>query len=108
PPPGPSANQTDGAFQYQLKANDPMHWGPWGFLVRDAIVQPYSETHDYLKAPEIVEDLSQMIVGKKNARLLIEKFQERTRPCIVKFRSIAPREDVAQVALYYCYCSIWS
>ncbi len=107
PSPGSSARQTDGAFQYQLKTNDRMHWGPWGFLVRDAIVQRADETHDYLKAPEIVEDLSQMIMGKKNALLLIEEFQKRTQPCIVKFRSTAPRQDVANVALSYCYHAHW-
>jgi len=107
PPPGPSANQTGGARQYRLKANDRMYWGPCAFLVRDAIVQRESPTHDYLASPEIVEDLAQMIAREQHVALLIEKFQERTRRCIVKFRSTEPRKDVAEVALYYCYSSLW-
>jgi hypothetical protein len=95
-----------GGFQYSLKTESSAHWGPFAFLVRDAIVQRCSLTHDYLGCPEIVEDLAGIMVGE-NAPRLIDQFRRMTRPCIVKFRSSEPRDDVAEVALLYCYSTLW-
>jgi hypothetical protein len=44
-----------GGFQYTLKTTDPIHHGPFAFLVRDAITRRASFTHDYLATPEVVE-----------------------------------------------------
>jgi hypothetical protein len=97
-------NSMNGSFQYVLKTTDAVHWGPYAFLVRDAILKKAPETHDYLSTPEIVEDL---INAKFDSRLL-DEFSKCTRPCIVKFSSHLPREDVAEVALYYCYAALWN
>jgi hypothetical protein len=88
-------------FHYALKTSDPIHWGPYAFLVLDAILRPCEVTHNYLATPEIVEDIA------GNSQIVIDEFRKRTRPCIVKFRSAQPREDVVEVALYYCYFSLW-
>lgn len=91
-----------GGFAYALKTSNPIHWGPYAFLVRDAILRPADVTHDYLETPEIVEDIA------NGDHLLINEFRRISRPCIVKFRSIDPRPDVVEVALYYSYFSLWA
>jgi hypothetical protein len=74
--------------------------------VRDAIVRKGSFTHDYLAIPEIVAALTGMLLGDR-AQLLIDEFRNATSPCIVKFRSSAPRADVVRVALFYAYWTLW-
>jgi len=106
PEPPPGSWTHNGSFHYHLKTSDRLHWGPFAFLVRDAIVRRGSFTHDYLATPEIVEDLAGMMVGDR-APLLIGEFRNATRPCIVKFRSAEPRADVVRVALYYAYSTLW-
>jgi hypothetical protein len=86
-------------FHYELKTGNSMHWGPYAFLVRDAIRRA-SVTHDYLETPEIVEDYY-------NGGSGTEKFRKITKPCIVKFRSTELRDDVTKVALTYCYSALW-
>ncbi len=105
-PSEPSTWTHRGGFHYSLKAPNPLHWGPFAFLVRDAIVQRASITHDYLATPEIVEDFAGVIVGN-SAPLLIPEFRKVTKPCIVKFRSVEPRGDVVEVALFYSYFTLW-
>jgi hypothetical protein len=89
-----------GGFQYTLKTTDPIHHGPFAFLVRDAITRRASFTHDYLATPEIVEDYSA-------DASIVKSFQAITKPCIVKFTSTNPRADVTEVALRYCYSALW-
>jgi hypothetical protein len=94
-------------WHYTLKISSPSEWGPDASLVRDAIIHCTSPTRDYLAAgPEIVEDIAAMVAGDR-ALLLVEAFRNATRPCIVKFRSTKPREDVVQVALFYAYSTLW-
>lgn len=95
-----------GGFQSSLKAPCPLHWGPFAFLVRDAILQRASSTHDYLATPEIVEDLAGIMAGDSAPRL-IDEFRKATKPCIVKFRCAEPRADVVEVALFYSYSTLW-
>jgi len=89
--------------QLKLKLSDSAHWRPHAFLIRDAIVRRDNGIHDYLALPEIVQDYASSV----NAPWLIGAFQSATRPCIVKFRSIEPRDDVAGVALFYCHSALW-
>jgi hypothetical protein len=90
-----------GGRAYTLKTSDPIHWGPYAFLVRDAILRPADVTHDYLETPEIVEDIA------NGNQFLINEYRRISRACIVKFRSVDPRPDVVKVALYYSYFSLW-
>jgi hypothetical protein len=94
-----SSSTPSNPFAYTLKTENPILWGPNAFLVRDAIVRRDSITHDYLDIPEIVEDLAGGSVAGR--------FRAITKPCIVKFRSLKPRNDVTRVALYYCYSALW-
>jgi hypothetical protein len=94
--------QWEGGFQRSLKASDPIYWGPYAFLVRDAIVLRRNGTHDYLKAPEIVEDIARELYGR-HAQAVLDVFRAETAPCIVHFRDGRPRDDVVSVALKYCY-----
>jgi hypothetical protein len=102
------ANMTgDGAFQYHLKADDPMHWGPYAFLVREAIFCPSGlPNHDYLACPEIVEDIC-IVYGDRFGRDLRGAYRAATRPCIVKFISDVSRPDAVDAALRYLHALRW-
>jgi len=100
PSAGSSTSQVSGGFQYTLKTSNSRHDGPFAFLVRDAITRRWSFTHDYLETPEIVDDYFNGGAG-------VERFRAITKPCIVKFRSTDPREDVSKIALRYCYSGLW-
>jgi hypothetical protein len=103
-PMGPWEEQ--GRSHHSWKFSNRSDSGPFGFLVRDAIVRRDRLTHDYLAAPELVEDLAGSLAGD-NAPLLIDEFRRNTKPCIVKFRSTMPRPDVVEAALFYCYRTSW-
>ena len=47
-----------------------------------------------------------MMAGE-SAPSLIDGFRRVTKPCIVKFRSTKRRDDVVEVALLYCYSTLW-
>jgi hypothetical protein len=66
-------------------------WGPFGHLVKDAALSPVQ--NHFFQAPEVVVDLG----------FDLDAFRAVTVPCIVKFRATEPREDVADLALYYAY-----
>jgi hypothetical protein len=82
------------------KMRHKIHHGPFAYLVRDAILTENEIGHDYLKTPELVEDLVPSLE-------LVACFQRETTPCIVKFRTSDPRPDTVPVALYYCYLAAW-
>jgi hypothetical protein len=102
----PSLYREQGSYHYGAKVHDRRHWGPYAFLVRDAILHRDSITHDYLATPEIVEDFAGLLAGD-DAPQLLKRFRELTRPCIVKFVSTTARDDVVRVALYYLYREYW-
>jgi hypothetical protein len=70
-------------------------WGPFGHLVRDAAFSPVQ--NHFLRAPEAVVDLG----------FDLDAFRVATVPCLVKFRATDPRDDVADLALYYAYLAAW-
>jgi hypothetical protein len=80
-------------------------WGPFAFLVRDAILRHSPINHDYLRVPEIVEDYAAVLAGT-NDQLLTAAFREATKPCIVKFRSREARPDAVPIAAVYCYFAL--
>lgn len=88
-------------IQHKLKTETDA--GPWGFLIKDfALEVPYG-IHDYLKCPEVVED----IVGfryKKQYEEILNEFNRRTVPCIIKFRNdkVFHSNKLAYV-IYYLY-----
>ena len=88
-----------------MKTNGPPRGGPHAFLIRAAIIQRLAVNHDFLAAPEAVVDLARVMAGA-NASALLNVYRESSVPCIVKFVSRDPRDDVTPVALLYCYLAI--
>jgi hypothetical protein len=76
--------------------------GPCAFLLRDAALGRSESHRNFLKAPEIVEDLALQINGTRFNEILTA-YQRITRRCIVSFRSSKSRPDVARRALAYCH-----
>jgi hypothetical protein len=92
-----------GGRQYAWKVNSGHDEGPFAFLVRDIIFQPEPmDNHDYLGIPEIVEDIC-LSYEETYGRSLRERFVNRTRPCIVKFRATDSRPDALEAALLYIH-----
>jgi len=44
------------SFQYNLKTSSSIHWGPYAMLVKEIGFNDVGN-HDYLRVPEIVEDI---------------------------------------------------
>lgn len=87
---------------YEMKASDSMHWGPYALLSRDhAFKSEEIGNHDYLGAPEIVEDIC-ICFSERYEFDLLGAFMKKTRPCIVKFFD-GPRSDCVSTALYHLY-----
>lgn len=70
-------------------------WGPFGHLVREAAFSPMQ--NHFFSAPEAVVDLGYDL----------DTYRGATVPCIVKFRARDSREDVAELALLYCFFATW-
>lgn len=92
-------------FQFGLKAPDPLHWGPYGYLV-PAVADCPSELsqHDYRGMPEIIEDICNGY-ERRFGTALIEHYRSRLLPCTVKFITPAADRgiDVLGIALAYVY-----
>lgn len=74
------------AWLYRMKVSDSFHWGPYAMLIKDvAFSAEEIGNHDYLDAPEIVEDICFTFEEKYNYDLLT-KFKQSTYPCIIKFQ----------------------
>jgi hypothetical protein len=91
--------------QYNLKAGVPLHGGPYAMLVREAAFHSASmHNHDYLRTPEIVEDICN---GFKNhcGESILDETLGALKPCIVKFEESADDDDghLMRVLLYYCW-----
>ena len=72
---------------YLMKINDHNHGGPYGFLIRSAIFEPSRlGYHDYLKIPEIVEDVL-MCVKSLSGIDLTDQYNFETKKVIIKFKS---------------------
>jgi hypothetical protein len=70
----------------KAKTNCSINQGPWGWLIRDFSFEIPEGIHDYLKIPELVEDILSFKYRDKYD-LLIHEFQKATTKCIVKFKS---------------------
>ena len=95
-------------FHFEYKSTDPFHWGPYGILVKD--VAKYATKlgqHDYLAMPEIIEDICNGY-EKKYGESIIEIYQEKLKPCIIKFTTQADNNCINEIiaALSYAYTDI--
>jgi hypothetical protein len=77
-PPDPAGRS---AYLYRLKVGETSLHGPYAHLVRDHALAPIEGQHDYLKIPEIVEDIARF-----TGTDLQDRFERAARSCIVKFR----------------------
>lgn len=93
-----------GDFQYNLKASDRFHHGPYAMLVREVAFHAADVgNHDYLGIPEIIED----ICNGYRARFgedITDVVTDSLHECIVKFRSAKyTDEHLLAPALLYCW-----
>jgi hypothetical protein len=94
-----------GAQLYALKVSDKIHYGPFAFVVREIISNPHGTwNHNYLDGPEIIEDICSSYTHCFR-HPLYKRFKAATRPCVVKFRSLAPRPDAVRAAMMYVHRS---
>lgn len=79
------ANKGGNSFHFREKLTHAVHSGPYAILVRE--VADYANElgqHDYLRMPEIIEDLCEEVRAECGLDLLAI-YEERWRPCTVKF-----------------------
>jgi hypothetical protein len=70
----------------QNKLNSKTNQGPWAFLIRDFAFEKTVGIHDYLKSPELIEDILHFKYPE-NYELIFREFQNTTVKCIVKFKT---------------------
>ncbi len=58
--------------------------GPWGFLVKEFAINPPNGIHNYLKTPELVQDIISCKYRNSWA-VLEEEYRKLTKPCLIKF-----------------------
>lgn len=75
----------DGGRLYRLKTPALLHHGPFGEYVREHFLCPQElSSHDYLRTPELVEDIAHAAHEVFGVDLL-SAYAAVTRPCIVAF-----------------------
>ena len=79
--------------------------GPCAFLLRDAALGRGPWHRNFLKSPEIVDDIAEDLAGDRWHEVL-EVYQSGTTPCLVAFRSRKSRPDTIVKALAYCHASL--
>lgn len=75
----------DNPFSMSLTGKQGEHdEGPFAFLIKDVAIHAPGATHSYVKAPEMVEDISGILLGE-NFSQLVDRYQKITTPYIVTF-----------------------
>jgi hypothetical protein len=101
-----SEEDSHSAWLFGVKASESVHWGPFGVLVRETAFKPREMgNHDYLQAPEIIEDICNCHSQWYGGNLLAD-FYRQSKPCIVKFLGDNNRPDVLRAALMYLWATI--
>lgn len=73
--------------------------GPFASLIKDAVIHAPGNHHSYVKAPEIVEDISGELLGE-NFSQLVTRYQKVTKPCVVAFLSNGIGVEIPRALLY--------
>nr|WP_319374281.1 hypothetical protein [uncultured Methanobacterium sp.] len=90
-------------FHYRNKIKNSIHWGPYAMLIKDsAFKSKEMGNHDYLKIPEIIEDICYPFDNIYNFNLL-DRYIKNTQPCIVKFKHSKFELDYLGAVLFYLY-----
>ncbi len=80
--------------------------GPWGFLVKEFANNPPKGIHNYLRTPELVEDIIRFKY-KDEISLLTEEYRKQTKPCLIKFMGCESfHSDNLSYVIYYVYKKI--
>ncbi|MFG1928821.1 hypothetical protein [Cryptosporangium sp. NPDC048952] len=90
-----------GAYLYRMKFANDFHHGPYASLIRDHTIDPIEGQHDYVKSPEIVEDIARCVDFD-----LQERFEATARSCIVKFRHHEVKQQLVEAAVLYVWARI--
>ena len=88
---------------FQTKINTSLHQGPYAMLIKEvAFNSRQIGNHDYLKMPEIIDDICVCFenIHKYNLR---EIYCANSKPCIVKFASDRTEHNYLIKSLYYLY-----
>ncbi|WP_413616365.1 hypothetical protein MRB56_08715 [Halomonas cupida] len=87
-------------FSMSLSGKDGPHdEGPFAFLIREVAIKAPSPCHNYLDAPEIVEDLAGIFLGQ-NYQQLVDRFKSVAKPCVVSFVADSKGYELPYVILY--------
>lgn len=90
-------NKGGNSFHFGNKLSHDVHGGPYAILVREVADHANAlGQHDYLRMPEIVEDLCDEIQAGCGLNVL-PIFEARWKPALVKF--VAPAGDSGEFAL---------
>jgi hypothetical protein len=88
---------------YRLKVPDPFHWGPFAMLVREtAFHAVLLSNHDYLKLPEIIEDIFNCYHERYGVSIHSD-IEDILVPCIIKFKADAENDIGIRPVIYYVY-----
>lgn len=90
---------------YQLKTGNRHLFGPHGLVVRETVIDSPTGSHDYLRCPEIVQDIA-ICYQNTYAINLEQRFRDASKPCIVKFRSTQIRPGTIIAALWYVFSKL--
>lgn len=91
-------------YQYRLKTGSRLHSGPCAMLVREAAFQVDAiGNHDYLRVPEIIEDICKGY-RERYGEWIMQEICDGLVPCIVKFETpIGSRTELLRPTLMYCW-----
>ncbi len=91
------------AHIYRIRTEGDIDSGPFGLLLREVAINPEEfGSVDYLAVPEIIEDIC-ISFGEIYGEDLLEKFEQKTRPCIVTFSESEANPKALHKAIEYIY-----
>lgn len=96
----------DGGGLYRLRTPELIHQGPFGEYVREHFLRPEElGSHDYLGAPELIEDIAHA-AHELNGVDLLGVYVEATKPCIVAFDvPVKDETDAVGAACWYLWAA---
>jgi len=78
--------------------------GPFGFLIRDAVMNSPGFAGNFIQRSELVEDLAGILLGG-NYEALVERYYEESSPYVVAFKGIAGADELKH-AVWYLYLAL--
>lgn len=93
---------------YKMKTSNSMFDGPYAMLIRETAFNANEmSNHDYLKIPEIIEDIL-ICFEMETGYNLLDRYKKISSPCIVKFRTEFTNPNYLGPVLFYLYNKIHS